>query len=110
MFDEIGRSEILEMRWKRLQMLESVRLLDDVPELRAIVETYIEHLLMPVDAFGDARHLAFASFYRCHFLLTWNCDHLANPNKFEHIRHVNALLKLVTPVIVTPYELLSTKL
>lgn len=107
--DEIRLSEILEMRAKRLEMLGPLTILEDIPEIDGIVESYLDHILMPLGAFGDARHLAFASFYRCHFLLTWNCDHLANPNKFEHIRHINALLKLATPVIVTPYELLKAK-
>ncbi len=43
---------------------------------------------------------------RCHFLLTWNCVHLANANKFEHIRHVNTILGLYVPIITTPVELL----
>jgi hypothetical protein len=39
--------------------------------------------------------------------LTWNCNHLANANKFFHIRRVNTLLSLFTPSIVTPLELLG---
>ena len=107
--EELRRSKIAEMRGKRLHMVESLQLLDDGPDIRAVVQVYLDRFVMPSDAFGDARHLAFASFHRCHFLLTWNCDHLANANKFEHIHHVNALLNLPTPVIVTPYELLSAK-
>ena len=48
-----------------------------------------------------------ASYYGCHFLLTWNCVHLANANKFAHIHHVNHLLGLMTPVLTTPLELLN---
>jgi hypothetical protein len=39
--------------------------------------------------------------------LTWNGQHLANANKFAHIRRVNTLLGLFTPALVTPLELLS---
>lgn len=60
---------------------------------------------MPKDPKGDALHLALASYHRCQFLLTWNCAHLANANKQEHIRHVNALLGLHVPVLTTPLEL-----
>jgi len=37
----------------------------------------------------------------------WNCIHLANTNKFEHIRHVNTPLGLYVPILTTPVELLS---
>jgi hypothetical protein len=40
-------------------------------------------------------------------LVTWNCRHLANANKFGHIHRVNALLGLRTPALVTPLQLLE---
>jgi hypothetical protein len=72
-----------------------------------IVEAYIRHSVMPADPAGDALHLALASYHRCEFLVTWNCKHLANANKFAHIRRVNGLLGLLTPALVTPLELLG---
>lgn len=48
-----------------------------------------------------------ASHHRCDFLVTWNCQHLANANKFEHLRRVNGLLGLYVPVLATPLELLG---
>ncbi len=62
---------------------------------------------MPDDPVGDALHLAMASYYKCDFLLTWNCRHLANANKFDHIRRINTLLGLFVPALVTPLELLG---
>lgn len=59
------------------------------------------------DPTGDALHLALASFYRCDFLVTWNCKHLANANKFGHIRRVNNDLGLFVPLLVTPMELME---
>ncbi len=73
-----------------------------------IVEAYVRHKLMPQEPLGDALHLALASYHRCDFLLTWNCQHLANANKFDHIRRVNALLGLYVPKLVTPLELLGS--
>jgi len=72
-----------------------------------IVDAYIKHQVMPADPGGDALHLALASYYRCDFLLTWNCRHLANANKFAHIRRVNGILGLFVPSLVTPLELLG---
>ncbi len=68
---------------------------------------YIKHQLMPKDRLGDAAHLALASLHKCDFLLTWNCRHIANANKFEHIRIINNRLGLFTPALVTPMELCS---
>lgn len=62
---------------------------------------------MPANPAGDALHLAVASVQRCDFLVTWNCRHLANANKFGHIRRVNTLLGLYVPTLVTPLELLE---
>ena len=59
------------------------------------------------DPGGDALHLAVASFHRCDFLVTWNCKHLANANKFGHIRQVNDILRIGNPTLVTPLELLN---
>lgn len=72
-----------------------------------IIRTYIEHCLMPQGAMGDAAHLALASFYQCDFLLTWNCRHLANANKFRHVEVINRGLGLCVPTITTPLELLE---
>jgi predicted nucleic acid-binding protein len=75
------------------------------PDLSDIVEAYLAHRLMPREDLRDALHLAFASYYRVEFLLTWNCQHLANARKQRHIRTVNTLLSLNSPLIVTPLEL-----
>lgn len=105
-FDELGAGEYPQKE-------EAIRLLDPLPVLYVdgrIVRTaqvYLVHRLMPQDLFGDAMHLAFASHYKCDILLTWNCDHLANVNKFEHIRNINTMLGLFTPTIVTPLEMLG---
>ncbi len=48
-----------------------------------------------------------ASYHKCDFLLTWNIKHLANANKFSHIRRVNTMLGLYVPMLITPLELLG---
>lgn len=72
-----------------------------------VVEVYIKHRLMPADPVGDALHLALASSHKLDYLLTWNCEHLANANKFGHIRRINTMLGLHVPILVTPLELLG---
>ena len=86
----------------RLQLISAIELLDITDDIERIVATYIDRLVMPSDPGGDALHLAITFFYRLDVLLTWNCRHLANPNKMEHIRAVNQELGLPMPLITTP--------
>ncbi len=94
------KSEMLELA-SRFPLLD---LNDSVAEA---VEAYIANRVMPNDPGGDVLHLAAASFHRCDFLVTWNCRHIANANKFGHIRRVNGILGLGNPALVTPLELLN---
>jgi predicted nucleic acid-binding protein len=91
----------------RIELLEGVELLEITEEVKRIAAIYIEKLVMPNDPTGDALHLALTSFYRLDVLLTWNCQHLANPNKMEHIRAVNYELGLPMPLLTTPLNYLS---
>jgi predicted nucleic acid-binding protein len=90
-----------------LNLVKDLDLLPIVEEIEEIVTVYISHSLMPKDAVGDALHLAIASFYGCDYLLTWNCKHLANANKYRHMRRINAMMDLLTPSVVTLLELLQ---
>jgi len=103
--DELERGDY-PTKTDALMLVEGLPLLEVTEEIEDIVSEYISHNLMPQDPGGDALHLALASYYHCHFLLTWNCKHLANANKFEHIRQVNTILGLFVPIMTTPYELM----
>lgn len=103
--DELERGDY-PTKADTLKLVEGLPLLEVTRDIEDIVAEYLSHKLMPQDPGGDALHLALASYYHCHFLLTWNCEHLANANKFEHIRHVNTLLGLFVPIMTTPYELM----
>jgi hypothetical protein len=85
----------------RLQLLPYDERLDQ------IVETYIANYLMPRSFTGDSLHLAYASLYKMDFLLTRNCNHLANANKRQHIRVINTRLDPFIPEITTPMELFT---
>lgn len=104
--DELGRGDF-ESRSDCLELMQELPALAVDPAIFEIVQAYIQHRVMPADPLGDALHLAFASYHRCDFLVTWNCKHLANANKFGHIRRVNSILGLFSPALVTPLELLG---
>lgn len=94
---------------KCLALLEPLPLLKSSTEVDELVAVYVKHKVMPADATGDARHLAVATFYGCAILATWNCKHIANPNKRGHIESVNAMVGFETPLLITPFELLETE-
>lgn len=102
--DELERGDY-PCRGECLDLIRRLPVLAVEEPVMDIVEAYIARHLMPADPAGDALHLALASFHRCDFLVTWNCKHLANANKFGHIRRVNTLLGLYVPSLVTPLEL-----
>jgi len=104
--DELMRGDYPNQK-KALLLINDTRLLEIDDPITEIVEAYVRHKLMPQNPLGDALHLALASYYKCDFLLTWNCQHLANANKFDHIGRVNTLLGLYVPKLVTPLELLG---
>ena len=68
---------------------------------------HIERLIMPQKPQADALHLAIASFHEIDVMLTWNCTHLANPNKFNFITRINRELGLPTPELTTPLDYLG---
>jgi predicted nucleic acid-binding protein len=104
--DELSRGEH-SRKSEKLRLLENVRILRVTDAVIDAVEVYVERRVMPRDPAGDAAHLALASYYKCDYLLTWNCAHLANANKVGHIRRVNALLGLPVPQLVTPLEMIG---
>ncbi|HKQ49785.1 MAG TPA: hypothetical protein VJZ71_17050 [Phycisphaerae bacterium] len=90
-------------------LIANVPWLNAPPGAREVAQYYIDHQLMPKDAEGDAMHLALASIHGIDFLLTWNCQHLANMNKIRHLSVLNARLELPVPVITTPLTLMTER-
>jgi hypothetical protein len=106
--DELNRGNFPNQD-KAIELINELPLVSIEYEIQEIVQAYIHHTVMPADPSGDALHLALASYHKCDFLLTWNCRHLANANKFGHIRRVNVMLGLYVPLLVTPLELIGGK-
>jgi hypothetical protein len=80
--DELRRGDF-PGRDECLAMLDTIEMLELDDPVFEIVEAYLANKLMPSDPFGDALHLALASYHRCDFL------------------------GLYTPELVTPMELLG---
>jgi predicted nucleic acid-binding protein len=104
-------AEITDGKYPRkmeiMQFVSKISLLPFDAQITEIAQIYLDNYLMPRVLKGDALHLAYASFYKFDFLLTWNCNHLANANKRKHIRVINTRLNLAIPEIITPLELFA---
>jgi hypothetical protein len=90
-----------------LGLIDQLTLLQDDPEVDNLVDAYIANKVMPSDASGDARHLALATWHKCDILVSWNCRHIANANKADHIHRINGRLGFEMPKLITPLALLN---
>jgi predicted nucleic acid-binding protein len=92
---------------ERLQVLESMPLL----ELNEEAVTLAEHLVndgpLPNNAVGDALHIALATLNGMDYLLTWNFKHLAHAAIRYQIEQACRRMGYQPPVICTPQELLE---
>jgi predicted nucleic acid-binding protein len=104
---ELQHGTLEDLKAQRVELISSLNLLEVSNDVTEIATIYVDRLVMPRDGAGDALHLALASYYALDVLLTWNCKHLANPNKFGHIHRVNGELGLSTPLLTTPLNYLS---
>ena len=93
---------------EKISLMSAIPLLPITAAVLEAAEVYVSRKVMPAEVAGDALHLAFASVYACDVLLTWNCVHLANANKFEHIQRVNTELGVAIPLLLTPLQLMQT--
>jgi predicted nucleic acid-binding protein len=106
---EVVLSELAEGHYPNrencLAMIETIPALAITEEIEQITAVYQARKLMPQMPVRDALHVAFASYYRIDFLLTWNCKHLANANKARHLRELNLEMGLYIPQLITPDQL-----
>ena len=89
-----------------LSFMRNIRILDEAPDIREIAQYYIDAMLMPKNPPDDAYHLAYTSFHKMEYLVSWNYDHLVNTNKKTHINIANTRLGLRSPEIVSPMDLM----
>jgi len=68
---------------EKIELIRGLAFVEITGAIAEIVAVYQAHRIMPKDDSGDALHLALASFHKCDYLLTWNCKHIANANKFD---------------------------
>ena len=104
---EAGRGDP-ELARARREFLDGIPLLDASSQVGSLAEKYVTELQIPEQARNDAVHLAFATVHEVDYLLTWNCAHLANAVVRRKFQKLNGALRLSSPTICTPEELLES--
>lgn len=84
---------------KLISNLEQVELTE---EAAILADGYISRGIFHRKYIADALHVAFASFHKIDYLVTWNFGHLANVRRQARIRLFNTAAGFFVPMIVTP--------
>lgn len=92
------------------EMLRGLTLLELTPEVRGLAEILVREQLMPRPSVaGDAIQIAAATVHRMDYVVTWNVQHMANPDKRTHFAMLCLRLGLIPPQIVTPDLLMEAE-
>jgi hypothetical protein len=90
-----------------LAALKDLPLLDITDDVAALAGAPVVAVALPARAATDAAHIALAAVHGMHFLLTWNCAHIANAEMAVAIARVCQEHGFTAPVICTPEELMG---
>ncbi len=104
--DEIAAGERV-MAQHRLELMAGIPMLDLTSTAESLADEVLQSGLLPVNADGDAAHIALATTHGMDILLTWNCRHIANAAIVGRLRRLMAAQDHKLPEIYTPEELLG---
>ena len=82
----------------RLAAIEVVPLLAVNDEVISLAQMLLRQRVLPRKATRDAAHIAVSAVHGMHFLLTWNCAHLANAEIFDAVEAVCAVAGYKCPI------------
>lgn len=92
---------------QRLAVLDDLDALDMSPEAEHFAGLLLSQHAVPEKAGEDAAHIAVACVSGMDYLLTWNCKHIANAERFRIIEQLCLEQDYTSPIICTPEELLG---
>jgi hypothetical protein len=104
--DEVGTGDSTMAR-ARLKLIEDIPVLDLSDTAIEPAEALMQTGPLPSKAGRDALHIALSAVHGIHFLLTWNCTHIANAEMFDKVRRVCERHGVSVPVMCTPDELMK---
>lgn len=89
----------------RLAALAGIPLLELEAAVAELAEALVRGVPLPAKAAADGLHIATAAVHGMHYLLTWNCTHIANVALRPQIEAVCRAAGFEPPLICTPEEL-----
>jgi len=75
--EEISRGDANAIQ-ARLEKVSIFPVLEILPEVRNLADTYFAAFAIPDKARADTYHLAVAAWHGMDFLVSWNCTHIVN--------------------------------
>ena len=91
----------------RLERVSSLPLLEVLPEVRDLAESYFSTIEIPEKARADSYHLALAAWHGIDFMVSWNCTHIVSGRVKKIIEEINYTYGIRTPIVCTPEELME---
>ncbi len=95
------------MAARRMELIKPFARLESTDAAEALTRALVHGGPLPEKAARDAAHIALSAVHGMHFLLTWNCTHIANAMMYARMRVICAAHGCECPVICTPEELLA---
>jgi predicted nucleic acid-binding protein len=99
-----GDEQAAKLRFERVS---SFPLLEVLPEVRDLAESYFSAIEIPEKARGDSYHLALATWHGMDFMVSWNCTHIVSGRVKRIVEEINATYGIRTPIVCTPEELME---
>jgi len=96
-----------EMARQRLELVKSFAELRLTDEVNVLTKALLRRGPLPPKAARDAAHIAVATVHGMHFLLTWNCRHIANAEILGKVQKICEQRGYNCPVVCTPAELMG---
>ena len=90
-----------------IKLIKLFPVLKEHKNIESLATQYIKHQIIPERYLSDAFHIAFASFHKIDYLVTWNIRHMASPQRKNLILAFNASKNIFLPIIATPEELIK---
>lgn len=108
--DEIQAGKRQEQVALRLQILETLGILEITEEVESLVNLLLQARVLPLNHESDALHVAVATVNGVPYLTTWNLKHLANPNQQIQVDRICKAMGYLPVKILTPSQLLEIEL
>jgi len=94
--------------WQAINTID-INILEKSEDVEHLANEYIKQGILTNKQFDDCMHIAYAAFYKCDVLVTWNMRHLANDKTNDGVKTVNlkngiGLIKIMSPAILLNRE------